>query len=145
MKVILIKDIPLGKAGEIREVKDGYARNYLLPQKLALPATPTNLKTWEEKRKAEENRQARLEAELRALAQRLEGVSLSFKVKAGAGGKLYGTITSAHIAEELSHQGIDIDKKKIELPQPLRELGSYEVTIKLGKELMPKVKVTVEG
>ena len=146
MKVVLIRDTSgLGQAGDVKEVRKGYARNYLLPQGLALPATPSNLKTWEERRKAVERQQAQIEAELNALAQKLEGVSLKIKAKVGAEGRLYGSITSAHIADELRHQGIEIDRKRIELPQPLRDLGSYEVTVRLGGGLTPKVKVMVES
>lgn len=135
----------MGKVGEVKEVKDGYARNYLFPRGLALPATPINLKTWEEKKKAEERRQIRLEEKLKELAQRIEGMTLSFKLKVGSGSKVYGSITSKDIVEELRHQGIEIDKRQIELPQPLREIGGYEVVVRLGKEINSKLKVIVEG
>lgn len=141
----MIKESPFGRVGEVKEVKDGFARNYLFPRGLALPATASNLKTWEERKKFEERRQIRLEEKIKELAQRIEGMTLSFKVKVGSGGKVYGSITSRDIAEELRRQGIEIDKRQIELPQPLREIGSFEVVIRLGKELNPKLKVIVEG
>jgi len=144
MKVILVKDFPaLGIAGEVREVADGYARNYLIPKGIALPATPENLKGWELRKQALERKLAHRAEELKALAEKLEGLTLQLKAKAGSGGRLYGSITSADIAEELQRQGMEVDRRQIEMDQPIKELGSHEVTVRLGPKLAAKIRVEV--
>jgi len=146
MKVILLQDVPrLGKAGEIKEVADGYGRNFLLPRGLAEFASPSILKQVEERQRAEARRQRLADAELASLAQSLEGVEVIIKAKVGAQGRLYGAITSGDIADELHRViGQDIDKKKIELEEPIHQLGEYEVVVRLSKELVPKIRVVVE-
>jgi large subunit ribosomal protein L9 len=142
MKVIFLQDIPnVAQAGQVKEVADGYARNYLIPRKLAALAQPQAVSQIETRTKKIE---VRLTAELTELASQLEGKEISLKAKAGAKDKLYGSITSADIANELKNAtGLEIDKRKIELEEPIRQLGSYEIALKLGKDIAPKIKVTV--
>lgn len=142
MKVIFLQDVAnVAKAGQLKEVADGYARNYLIPRKLAALAQPQAVSQVESVTKKLE---IRLTAELKELASQLEGKEVSLKAKAGAKEKLYGSITSADIAAELKNvTGLEIDKRKIELEEPIRQLGSYEVAIKLGKDIAPTIRVTV--
>jgi len=145
MKVIFLKDAPKGKKGEMKEVADGYARNFLLPKGLALPATPSAAKTAIVLQDEKAERQARQREELTRIAQELEGKELLFKAKAGAKGRLHGAITSADIAAEFSRlAGFEIDKKRVELEEPMHHLGNYEVGINLGSGSMAKVKVVIE-
>jgi len=145
MRVVLLQDVPrLGSVGEVRDVASGYARNFLLPRGLAEVATPAVMKRVEEIRKAEEKRQALLEVEMMNLAQTLEGVEIMLKAKVGAQERLYGAITSGDIAEELGRvTGQDIDKRKIELEEPIRQLGEYEVLVRLSRDIAPTIKVVV--
>jgi len=143
MKVVFLQDVPnVAKAGEIKEVAAGYGRNFLIPKKLALLATPEAISQAETRDKKIE--EARLNTELIELARQLEGKEVSLKAHAGAKDRLYGSITSADIASELNNAtGLVIDKRKIELDEPIRQLGSYEVAIRLAKDIIPKVRVTV--
>ena len=147
MKVVFIKDVTrVGRAGEVKEVADGYAKNFLLPKKLALPATPSSIKMAEAQLQKEEQGQQRHAEELVEVARQLEGLSLDFKMKVMEEGRIYGSIRDNQIAEELKRlTGIDIERTKIELLEPIRQLGSYELTIRLGRDLAPKVKVVVTG
>jgi large subunit ribosomal protein L9 len=146
MKVVFLSDLPgVGQAGQVKEVAEGFARNYLLPRGLALPATPDLVKNWEERKKTEVRRQAREKGSLVALAQRLEGMEMKLVAKAGAGQKLYGSITSADIAAELSRQGIELDRRQIELPGPIKELGQHLVVVKLAPGLSAQLQVNVEA
>jgi len=147
MKVVFLKDVTrVGRAGEVKEVADGYAKNFLLPKKLALPATPSSIKMAEAQLQKEEQGQQRHAEELVEVARQLEGLSLDFKMKVMEEGRLYGSIRDNQIAEELKRlTGIDIERTKIELLEPIRQLGSYELTIRLGRDLAPKVKVVVTG
>jgi len=145
MKVIFLKDAPKGKKGEIKDVADGYARNFLIPKGLALPATSAAIKVAQIQSEEKVQRQAREHDELNRIIQELEGKELHFKAKAGAKGRLHGAVCSAHIADELTKlTGLEIDKKKIELEEPLHHLGSYEVVISLAKGLEAKVRVVIE-
>jgi large subunit ribosomal protein L9 len=141
MRVVFLQDVPsVAKAGEIKEVADGYARNFLIPRKLALLARPQVLSQLGTR----EITEAKEDTELMALAQQIEGKEVNIKAKAGAKDKLYGSITSADIASELSKSTkLDIDKRKIELEEPIRHLGSYEVAIRLTKDIVPKIRVSV--
>jgi large subunit ribosomal protein L9 len=141
MKVVFLQDVPnVAKAGEIKEVADGYGRNFLIPRKLAALASPQAISQVKIGGKA----QAGTEEELDELAQQLEGKEVSLKAHAGAKERLYGSITSADIAAELeSATGLVIDKRKIELEKPIHKLGSYELTVKLGKDITPKITVNV--
>jgi len=147
MKVILTETVSkLGKEGDVKKVSDGYARNFLLPRKIAVPATEGNLARWEKKRKEIEARLAQEKAEKEDLAGRLNSLSLAFKVDAGETGKLFGSITSADIVREIkASSGIDVDKKDVDLPENIKSVGAHEVSIRLHPEVTAKVKVEIEA
>jgi large subunit ribosomal protein L9 len=146
MKVLLLRDHDkLGKAGDVKNVADGYARNYLIPRGLAVLATQGALKQAETIHKAEEKRQAKLFSEAQAVANQLIGTTLTFRALAGETGKLYGSITANDIAEAIQREkGIPVDKRRIELREPLRSLGTHTVPIRLASDLVPSVTVVVE-
>ena len=145
MKVIFLQDVPrVAKAGEIKEVASGYGRNFLIPQKLAMLASPQAMSLAETQRRAKARQQAESEAEFLELARELEGREITLEAQVGAQEHLYGSITNADIAAGLeSSAGLVVDKRKIELAEPIRQLGSYEVAVKLAKDIVPKIKVTV--
>ena len=147
MKVIFLQDMPgVAKAGESKEVASGYARNYLLPKRLAAPADVHAVSIAEAQRRAKARRQAETETELKDLANELNGKELTIKARAGAKEHLYGAITNADIAAELEKSaGLVVDRRKIELATPIRQVGSYEVTIRLARDIVPTIKVTVVG
>jgi large subunit ribosomal protein L9 len=146
MKVILLRDITgKGRKGEIREVAEGYARNFLLPCGLALLATPAVTKQAATLIRKESQRQDVEQTKLQKLAQEIEGTEVHFQARIGAGGRLFGSITAADIARELSQvAGSPVDKRKVVVDKALRQEGSYEVTIKLAKDLGPKIRVVIE-
>jgi large subunit ribosomal protein L9 len=145
MKVIFLKDVAKGKRGEIKEVADGYARNFLLPKGMALPATPSAAKEAKLLLEKKVEHQARQQEEQSKVAEELDGKELHFKAKAGAKGRLHGSITTTSIAEELTRlTDIEIDKKRIELEEPLHHLGDYEVVVNLGSGAQAKIKVFIE-
>jgi large subunit ribosomal protein L9 len=146
MKVILTREVPnLGHAGQVKTVNDGYARNYLIPQGLAMVANPGNLKQIDSLKQAEEKRQARNKTQAQGLADRLSALNLTFKARVGEADKLYGSITAADIAEQIQAQsGLEIDKRRIDLEHSIRELGPHEVPIRLAPEVVARVKVVVE-
>ena len=146
MKVILIQNIPgLGKIGEIKDVAHGYGKNFLLPRKLALQATPQAVNQVKSQRRTLELSQERIETELAEVGQQLDGMVLTFKVKAGTQERLYGSITSSDIAKEIQNKGGPvIDKRKIEMEESLRHLGSFEVPVKLSKDVVPVINVIIE-
>jgi len=144
MKVILKNDIDsLGKAGDIVEVKPGYARNYLIPSNNAIEATPSNLKAFQEEQKLSERRELKGQKEAEVLAAKLEKVSLTATVQVGDEDKVFGSITNQNIADLLKENGFDIDRKKIHLEEPLKALGVYEIPVKLHHQVEAKVKVWV--
>jgi large subunit ribosomal protein L9 len=145
MKVLLKHDVPkLGKAGQVKNVADGYARNYLIPQGIAVLATPGALKQADALARAEQLRQAQLAADASAVAEVLKQTTLTFTAHAGEGGKLYGSITSQQIADELmAKAGLEVDKRKIELREPIRSLGTHKVAVHLASELQPELTVNV--
>ncbi|MBN1368886.1 MAG: 50S ribosomal protein L9 [Dehalococcoidaceae bacterium] len=145
MKVVFLKDVPgSGIKGEVKEVADGYAMNYLVRQRLALPATEQTINQLKARKKAEENKKARIEASLASQANDLNGKVITLSAKVGSRGKLYGSITSADIAAELNRiYGLELDKRKIELSEPLHELGTFEVIVKLARSHLPKLIVKV--
>ncbi len=147
MDVLLLKDVErLGKAGEVHSVAGGYARHFLIPRGLAVAATERALKQAKSWRDAEARRQERLRAQAEELASRLAETTLHFKAKVGEKERLYGSITSGDIAEALERElGQSIDKRKIELPEPIRELGTHKVTVRVAGDLVPEVTVVVEG
>jgi len=145
VKVVFLQDVPkVAKAGEIKEVADGYGRNFLIPKKLALLANSPALSAMETQLKIKARSQDQEEAELVELAHQLEGKEITLKARVGAKEHLYGSITSADITAELQNTtGLVVDKRKVELAEPIRQLGSYEVAIRLAKDTIPKIKVTV--
>lgn len=145
MKVLLKHDVTkLGRAGVVKNVADGYGRNYLIPQGMAVLATPGALKQAETLSKAEQKRQALLTSEASSLAEQLAQISLSFKVRAGEAGKLYGSVTSQQIVDEVKRvAGLDVDKRKIELREPIRALGAHKVAVRLASDLAPEIIVNV--
>jgi|SRR5579872_5947563 len=145
MKVILLQDVEgLGKAGDLKDVANGYARNYLMPKKFAAPATPSLIAN-RQQRVAAELRKVEKQAELnRQQAERLGQVTLTFKARSGREGRLYGSITSQDIAAGLREaEGIVVDRRMIELPDPIRSVGSYTVSIKVAPKLEPRITVNV--
>lgn len=144
MKVILLEDVEkLGKRGAIVSVKDGFGRNFLLPRKLATAATEGNLKRVEMDAKKHRVKEAKEEADAVSMKTDLEKISLSITVKAGEGDVLFGSVTSADIAGLLEKKGYTIDKRKIELDEPIKRLGSYQVPVKLFKSVSADIKVDV--
>ena len=145
MKVVFLEDVPnIAKAGDVKEVADGYGRNFLIPKKLAALVRPEITSRLEAQRREQTKKQEKMEAELARMADQLEGKEITLKAKAGAKERLYGRVTSADIAAALERTtGITIDKRKIELAEPIRELGSFDVAIRLAKDVIPKIKVTV--
>ena len=141
MKVVFLQNVPhVAQAGEIKEVADGYGRNFLIPKKLAVLASPAAMSAVERQHTTE----AETESELVELARQLEGKEVILKARAGAKDKLFGSITSADIASELQNTtGLVIDKRKIELAEPIRQLGSYQVPIKLAKDIVANISVIV--
>jgi large subunit ribosomal protein L9 len=147
MKIVLRQDVPkLGEAGAILDVKPGFGRNYLIPQGLAVLATPGEVKTAEHNAAVRARKIAKQEAQLQSLADKIEGQRLSFEVRAGEGGRLYGSITASDIAEELAKAvGEEIDRRKVVLEDPIRQLGDHTVTVHLVGRLRPAVTVIVVG
>ncbi len=145
MQVILLKDVPnLGKAGEIKNVSDGFARNYLIPKGLAKMATKSAIAEAKQRMGAEKRRLQKELATAEELAEKIKSVKLEFKAKAGETGTLYGSITNADIAEKLSEVlGQEIDKRKIVLKRPIHELGDYTVPVKLAASVTAEVAVSV--
>lgn len=145
MKVILQQDVKgQGKKGQLVEVSDGYARNFLLPKKLAVPATAENVNTMKQQEKARLAQQAAEKAEAQALAKKLEGLSVTISAKAGEGGRLFGAVTAKEISEALSAQhGLNIAKTKIVMDEPIKACGSYQYKAKLGYEVVGTLKVNV--
>jgi len=144
MKVILVKDLKsLGKEGEIKEVKDGYALNYLIPKGYALKATEANIKMINEKKKMILEREKKLKEEAMKLKEQIESITINIPVKVGEGDKLYGSVTSQEIAENLKKNNINIDKKDIEIAEPIKKLGRYEVTVNLSYGIKALLKVWV--
>ena len=146
MQVLLIQDVEqLGKAGEVKRVSDGYARNYLLPQGLAVLATPGAIKQAEQQRQATARRQSKALSKAQALSQLLDGMTVTFKARAGESNRLYGSITNANIAAALSEKiGQEVDRRKIVLEEPLKELGTHAVTVRLAPGAEAKVTVVIE-
>lgn len=145
MKVILLQDVPgLGKPGDVKEVANGYARNYLLPRQLVTAATPGELANLQQRVKAAQRRVEKQRQEHESLATRLASVSLTFAVRVGRGDRLYGSVTNQDIANALQEQeGLTIDRRAIQLHEPIRTLGTFEVPVRIAPKVEPKVKVTL--
>jgi large subunit ribosomal protein L9 len=146
VQLILREDVHnLGDAGDLVSVKPGYARNFLIPEGKASMATAARVQELEHQKRVISDRLARDVSELEALKSRLESTPLSFTAQAGEEGKLFGSVTAAQLAEQLASKGIEIDRRKIALNEPIKSLGEHEVGVRLRRELVATVKVTVEA
>lgn len=145
MKVILTTEIKgVGKPDEIVNVSEGYARNFLFPRKMAIEADAANMAAWNKKKKNEEMKSQKLADDAKNLASKISGVQVLIKGKVGVGSKLYGSITHADIADALEKQkGIKIDKRKIELGEPIKSLGTFDIPIRLHKDALATLKIEV--
>ena len=145
MKVVLIQEVPgLGNVGDVKEVSGGYGRNYLIPKGYAQFATPNVLKKVDKLRTVEEKRQQSLNMEMADFAKKLEGLEVIIKAKVGGQERLYGSVTAADIADYIKQlTGQDIDKRKVMLSEAIHKVGEYEVSVKLSRDLSPKLKVIV--
>ena len=145
MKVILTKDVEkLGKSGDMKQVADGYATNFLIPNGVAVPAAGGAYRAWQHDIASREDKRVRERADAEVAATRIASTTLTMGVKVGEGGKLYGSITNKDIADALARRGIDIDRHKIDLEEPLKSLGTYKVAIKVYGGLSPEVTIVVE-
>lgn len=145
MKVILTADVAtLGKSGDLKDVTNGYARNYLIPNKLAVPAAGGAYRAWQHDIASREEQRKREREEAEIAAQRISSTTLTMGVKVGEGGKLYGSITAKDIADALARRGIEVDRHRIDLDEPLRQLGTYKVAIRVASEMVSEVTVAVE-
>lgn len=146
MKVILTADVRgQGKKNDIINVSDGYARNYLIKNKLAVEATSSMVNSLEISKKADEHRKAVEKAEAVALAQRINGMNVVVKIKVGETGKLFGSLNTQSVADALKEKGVEIDKKKIVINDVIKSVGTYDVVVKPYAEVSAKIKVTVEA
>ncbi len=146
MKVILLKDVKgQGKKGEVVDVNEGYARNFLVKKGLAEVATASKLNDLSQKKAAADYHKAEEVKATKALAEELKGKTFTVKIKAGQGGKVFGSVTGANIADSLQAAGYSVDKKKVVLAQPIKNVGTYEVDLKLMEGVSSKINVTVES
>jgi large subunit ribosomal protein L9 len=147
MDVILLQDVArLGEAGEVRKVAAGYARNYLIPNGLAVLATKGSLRELEQRRKVEAKREKELAEEAKELAGRLDGITLTISAKTGEKDRLYGSVTTGDIAQALEAEtGAAVDRRKIELEEPIRQLGIYTIPVKLASDVVPVIRVDIVG
>jgi large subunit ribosomal protein L9 len=144
MKVILIENVPsLGKAGDIVLVAEGYGRNFLIPKKVALEATPANLRHLDQQKETFLQRATKEKQTAEALAARIEQVSCTLSRPAGESEKLFGSVTTQDLQKYLQEQGISLDRRKIHMPSPIKTLGSYTVSLKLHPEVTAQMKVNV--
>ena len=145
MKVILLQDVKgKGKKGQMLEVSDGYARNFMLPKKLAIEATTDAINTMRMNDKATQERIAREKAEALAVASKLREMTLTVTAKGGGAGRLFGSVTNAEIADALAKNGIKLDKRKIVISDPIKSVGTYTVTCKLGYEISAPLTVKIQ-
>ena len=145
MKVILLQDVKgKGKKGQMLEVSDGYARNFMLPKKLAIEATPDAINTMRMNDKATQERIAREKAEALATSKKLREMTVVVKAKGGGAGRLFGSVTNAEIADALAKNGVKLDKRKIVIADPIKNVGTYTVTCKLGYEITAPLTVKIE-
>ncbi len=144
MKVILREDVEkLGKAGDVVKVADGYGRNFLIPKKLAVPADVRNMKALEHERKVIATRAKKVLKTAESLAGQLAAVSLTIPARAGEEGKLFGAVTSRDIADALGKAGVEVDRKYIQLADPIKQVGDYKVKVRLASSVVPEVSVSV--
>lgn len=145
MKVILTQDVvSLGKSGELKDVADGYASNFLIPRRLAVSATGGAYRAWQHDIASREEKRKREREEAEIAAQRISSTTLTLGVKVGDGGRLYGSITAKDIADALGRRGIVVDRHKVDLDDPLKNLGTYKVAVRVYQGLTPEVTVVVE-
>ena len=145
MKVILLQDVKgKGKKGQMLEVSDGYARNFMLPKKLAIEATADAINTMKMNDKATQERIAREKAEALETSKKLRAMTLVVKAKGGGAGRLFGSVTNAEIADALAKNGVKLDKRKIVIADPIKNVGTYTVTCKLGYEITAPLTVKIE-
>jgi len=144
MQVILLEPSRLGKTGEVVSVKDGYARNWLIPQGLAVSATRTNMKTLEAQLRSIEKRQAQEKAVAEDLASRLNGVAVELSVRAGEG-KIYGAVTHQDVADSLDQLGFDVDRRKTDMPRTVKEIGEYDIAYRAHPEVTIPMKLVVHA
>jgi large subunit ribosomal protein L9 len=146
MKVILLKDVPgTGPAGEIREVKEGHARNYLIPRGLAVPASDGAVRALADKKQAVERRVERQRHEAEELIGRMRGLVLEIRGRAGEGGRLFGSVTSQQVADALSKKGFQVSRKQVELDDPIRVEGFYRVPVRVAPGTVVQVDLNVVG
>ena len=144
MKVILKEDVKsIGSMGQTVDVSDGFARNYLVPRGLAVEANVKNIRSLEHEKKVIQEKARKVKNSVQDLADRLANITVVIKTKAGEEGKLFGSVTTMDIAEQLKNQGIEIDKKKISLDEPIKRLGTYAVNLKLHSEITAQVNMQV--
>ncbi len=145
MKVVLIDEAPgLGIAGDVRDVKDGYARNFLIPKGLAVLATPQELARADARKKVEIERRTKLNLEMESVGEKLTEERLLIAVRVGPGGRLYGSVTTTEIAEAVNEtMGVEIDRRAVQLAQPIRELGHHQTPVRLAPDVIPNVTITV--
>lgn len=144
MKVIFLKDVKgKGKAGEVKNVADGYARNHLFPNKLAVEATKSNMQALKAKQRSDEKKAQEVKEEAEQLKVKLEKLEIKITAKAGEGGRLFGAVTNKQIADELKKQNIKVDRRKIELDEPIRALGYTKVPVKLHPDVTAIITVHV--
>tara|TARA_Y100000590_G_scaffold344174_1_gene393514 strand:+ start:63 stop:512 length:450 start_codon:yes stop_codon:yes gene_type:complete len=146
MKIILLKSYDkLGKVGDVVNVKAGFARNYLIPNQIGSPATKQNIKSLESFLRSQEIKEAKNRTNLEALSKKLNSLTIKFEMQAGEDDKLFGSITAQMIADELAEQGFNIDKKEINIADPVKTLGNHKININLGYELETKIKIKVSS
>ncbi len=144
MQVILLEDVSsLGKAGDLVKVSDGYGRNYLIPKKKAILATEKGLKMLEHQKREVQHRMGKMKKDLEKVAQQIEALSCTFTKQVGESGKLFGSVTSMEIETFLKDQGIEVERKKIVLDEPIKSIGMFTVPIKLHQDIVPQLKVWV--
>jgi len=145
VKVILTNDVPkVGKSGELKTVADGFATNYLIPNSLAVPAAGGAYRAWQHDIASREEKRKREREDAEIAANRIAGTTLTMGVKVGEGGKLYGSITAKDIADALGRRGIEVDRHKVDLDEPLKSLGTYKVAVKVASGMTPEVTIVVE-
>lgn len=144
MRVILLKDVPaLGRTGAIKDVKEGYARNFLIPRGLAAEATEGNMRSLERQRRAHAERTERERTDVERLAAELAQAVVEIRAKGGEGGRLFGSITAQHVADALARRGVQVNKRQIELEEPIRSAGFYKVPVRVGAGVVAHVDVNV--
>jgi large subunit ribosomal protein L9 len=144
MKIILMEDVPsLGRRGEVREVATGYARNYLLPKKLALPATAGNLQNLDHLKRQRERAEQKVRDDAQAMAERIAGLTLAVTTRASEDGRLFGSVTSQDVVDFLARNQVAVEKRRVVLPEPIKALGEYGVPIRLHHDVTATLAVTV--